>query len=489
MVNNRQLMLWDCFAEGSTECENKQTVFTCKQNSKVASSKTLPKDCQKDLLEKICNKQNMLLACKRVIANKGAGGVDGMKVKELADWLEENYEYLKGRLLAGKYKPKPVRRVEIPKKEKGETRALGIPTVVDRMIQQAIVQVLTPIYEKTFSDNSFGFRPGRSAHDAILRIQEYANEGLVWVASIDLEKFFDQVNQSKLVQLLSDSLSDGRVISLIHRYLMGGIMVDGVVMTSNKGTPQGGPLSPLLANIMLNELDKELERRGHKFVRYADDCIILKKWPKAANRVMESISKFIENKLFLKVNRKKSFVAMLSQNVKYLGYGFYEDNDGWQLYVHKKSVKAFKDKVRKILSRSNGWSLDYRKQRLKYLLYGWINYFKLAHMKYIIKRLDKWIRRKIRCVYWKTWKRTKTKYRALKKLGVSNNLAYQWANTRKSYWHIANSWILATTLTNAKLLALHWTTLESRYNEVMQTFKNRRILNGTYGGVRGRNTN
>lgn len=464
---NGNLTIWDLLAKDSAERENKQAVLTCKQNNREENSRVLSKDEQVDLLEKICDRENMQTACYKVIANKGVGGIDGMSTEELEEWLEENYEYLINKLLKGKYKPKPVRRVEIPKKEKGETRALGIPTVVDRMIQQAIVQVLTPIYEKRFSDNSFGFRPNRSAHDALLRIQEYANDGYAWVASIDLEKFFDQVNQSKLVQLLSDSLSDGRVISLIHRYLMGGIMVDGVVMTSGKGTPQGGPLSPLLANIMLNELDKELERRGHKFVRYADDCIILKKWPKAAHRVMEKISKFIEAKLFLKVNKKKSYVARLSQGVKYLGYGFYRNKDGWQMYVHKKSVKEFKNKIKVILSRSNGWSLDYRRQRLKYLVYGWVQYFKLANMKTLMEILDQWIRRKIRCVYWKIWKKVKTKYRALKKLGVKDNQAYQWANTRKSYWHTSNSWILATTLNNAKLSELGWTTLSERYNEVV----------------------
>lgn len=420
----------------------------------------------KDLLERICARENMRQAYKRVVQNKGAGGVDGMSVWELNGWLAQNYDALIGRLLTGKYKPKPVRRVEIPKEEKGKTRLLGIPTVVDRMVQQAIVQVLTPIYEPQFSDNSFGFRPNRSAHDALHAVKRYADDGDVWVASIDLERFFDTVNQSKLVQLLSDSLTDKRVVSLIHRFLMAGVMVDGVAGKTEEGTPQGGPLSPLLANIMLNELDKELSARGHAFVRYADDCMILKASRKAAERALESVSKFIEGKLFLKVNKDKSFVARISEDVKYLGYGFYRYDGELRFRPHAKSITKLKNKVRQILSRSNGWSLGYRRYRLECLINGWVNYFKLAEMKSKLRDLDQWMRRKIRCVYWKAWKKNRTKFKALRKLGISQSQAWQWANSRKAYWRIAGSAVLSRALDTGKLEELGWTNFSMRYQVV-----------------------
>ena len=312
------------------------------------------------LLERICSRENMREASRRVAQNRGAGGVDGMQADELDDWLRNNYDALEARILNGKYRPRPVRRVEIPKKEKGKVRLLGIPTVVDRMVQQAVAQQLTPIFEPRFHGDSYGFRPNRSAHDALLAAKRRADEGNVWVASMDLERFFDTVNQSKLVQLLSDSLVDKRVVSLIHRFLMAGVMVDGVVMPTDEGTPQGGPLSPLLANILLNELDWELERRGHAFVRYADDFIILKRSRKAAERAMESMAAFVEGRLFLKVNREKSFVAKISDEVRYLGYAFYQKDGELRFCVHPKSVAALRDKVRMILSRSNGWSFGTR---------------------------------------------------------------------------------------------------------------------------------
>lgn len=438
----------------------------CTRNSEADEFDAEPNDNAKDLLEKICARENMRRAYKRVVQNKGAGGVDGMTVRELNGWLQDNYDVLIGRLLTGKYRPRPVRRVEIPKEEKGKTRLLGIPTVIDRMVQQAITQVLTPIYEPRFSDMSFGFRPNRSAHDALKAIKAHADEGCIWVASIDLERFFDTVNHSKLVQLLSDSLEDKRVVSLIHRFLMAGVMADGVVCKTETGTPQGGPLSPLLANIMLNELDKELKRRGHVFVRYADDCMILKGSRKAAERALVSVSKFIEGKLFLKVNRDKSFVARIDEDVKYLGYAFYSCKGDLKFRPHEKSIAKLKDKVRTILSRSNGWSLDFRRYRLRCLVNGWVGYFRLANMKTLLARVDEWCRRKIRCVYWKAWKRTRTKFKALQKLGISKWWAWQWANSRKAYWRIANSWILSRALTNAKLEELGWTSFSKRYSQV-----------------------
>ena len=421
-----------------------------------------------DLLERICARDNMREAYRRVVRNRGAGGVDGMGVAELDAWLSANYDALIGRLLAGRYKPMPVRRVEIPKEERGKTRKLGIPTVVDRLVQQAIVQQLTPIYEPRFSERSFGFRPNRSAHDALMAAKAEADAGNVWVASIDLERFFDTVNQSKLVQLLSDSIPDGRVVSLIHRFLQAGVMADGVVMPTEEGTPQGGPLSPLLANVMLSELDRELERRGHAFVRYADDCMILKSSRKAAERVMESMTRFIEGRLFLKVNRGKSFVARIDQGVKYLGYGFYFGKGEVRLCVHPKSAAKLRAKVSLILARSNGWSLDFRRYRLRCLVNGWVGYFRLADMSSLLAEVDGWCRRKVRCVYWKCWKKPRTKFKALARLGVSRGQAWQWANTRKSYWRVAGSWILTRALGNAKLEELGWCSFRKRYLEVMR---------------------
>ena len=439
---------------------------TCTWNTKEDEFNDQPTNIKKDLLEQILDRTNMRKAYLKVLRNKGAGGVDAMTVRELDNWLKDNYDTLISKLRTGKYKPLPVRRVEIPKEEKGKVRILGIPAVIDRMVQQAVMHVLTPIYEPLFSDNSFGFRPSRSAHDALMRVKEYADVGKVWCLSIDLECFFDTVNQSKLIQLLGNEIKDGRVISLIHRFLVAGVMADGVVIATEEGTPQGGPLSPLLANILLNELDKELEAKGHTFVRYADDVLVLKETRKAAQRVKDSITTFIENKLFLKVNHEKTIVARLNQDVKYLGYGFYYKKEEWGLRVHPKSATKLKDKIRAITARSNGWSLDYRRYKLKMLVNGWVNYFKLADMKKLLTVIDSWCRRRIRMVYWKQWKHIRTKLRALVKLGIPKDQAWQWANSRKAYWRIAWSWILTTALGNTKLKELGWTFFSNRYEQV-----------------------
>lgn len=420
-----------------------------------------------DLLERICSWDSMSEACARVVRNGGAGGVDGMAVSELPAWLDANHEALAGRILSGRYRPKPVRRVEIPKKERGKVRLLGIPTCVDRLVQQAVAQQLTPIFEPRFHPDSYGFRPGRSAHDALLAVKRHADAGSVWVASMDLERFFDTVNQSKLVQLLSDALADKRVVSLVHRLLMAGVAVDGIVEPTTEGTPQGGPLSPLLANVLPDELDWELERRGHAFVRYADDFLILKRSRKAAERAMASMSRFVETKLFLKVNREKSYVARITQQVKYLGYSFYAGKGGEvRLCVHRKSFESLKERAREILSRSNGRSLDWRRYRLRCLLNGWVGYFRLADMRGALRNPDMWVRRKVRCVYWKCWKRNRTKFRALVRLGVSRDQAWRWANSRKAYWRIAGSHVLSTALNNAKLDELGWSSFLKRYDMV-----------------------
>lgn len=305
------------------------------------------------LMERILEKNNLNKAYKRVKSNKGAGGIDGMSVDELLPYLKENRKQLIQQIREGKYKPNPVRRVEIPKEEKGKVRKLGIPTVVDRVIQQSITEVLTPIFEEQFSDNSFGFRPGRSAHNAIKQCQENVNDGYVYVVDMDLEKFFDTVCQSKLIEVLSRTIKDGRVISLIHKYLNAGVIENGLFERTEVGVPQGGPLSPLLSNIMLNELDKELSRRGHRFVRYADDCMIFCKSRKSAERTLARIVPYIEGKLFLKVNREKTTVAHISK-IKYLGYAFYRYKGECRLRVHPKPISKMRNKIRELTARNNG---------------------------------------------------------------------------------------------------------------------------------------
>jgi RNA-directed DNA polymerase len=397
------------------------------------------------LLEKILTNENLNRAYKQVKRNKGAGGIDGMQVDELLPFLKENRKELLQSLQDGKYRPKPVRRVEIPK-ENGKTRKLGIPTVVDRLIQQAICQVLTPIYEKKFSDNSFGFRPRRSAHDALKRCKTNITEGYKYVVDMDLEKYFDTVNQSKLIQILSETIKDGRVISLIHRFLRAGVVAGGMFEDSQKGVPQGGPLSPLLGNIMLNECDRELEHRGHRFVRYADDMMIFCKSKKAAQRTLEHILPFIEGKLFLKMNREKTQVAYVGK-VKFLGYSFYVNKGEGKLRAHPKSIQKLKEKIREITGRSNGMSIEVRKARLNQVIRGWVNYFKLADMKSILLGLDEWTRSRIRMVTWKQWKKVRTRFANLKRMGVKKEQAWMWANTRKGYWRTAHSPILLKVFT------------------------------------------
>jgi group II intron reverse transcriptase/maturase len=404
---------------------------------------------QHELFEFILSPDNLNTAYKQVKRNKGSGGVDRMQVGELLSYLQTHREELIMTLQKGNFKPQPVRRVEIPK-ENGKKRKLGIPTVVDRVIQQAISQQLSPLYERQFSASSYGFRPNRSALQAVEQCQRYANEGYRYVVDMDLEKFFDMVCQSKLIEVLSRTIKDGRVISLIHKYLRAGVMVQGQYEETPTGVPQGGNLSPLLSNVMLNELDKELERRGHRFVRYADDCMIFCRTKRAAERVLASIIKFVEDVLYLKVNREKTVVADI-KDVKFLGYGFYFNKKGCRIRTHSKSIAKMKAKIKELTSRSNGWGNDRRKEAVRQYITGWLNYFCLADMKGLLERTDEWYRRRLRSLIWKQWKRIRTKQRNLIKLGIPKQKAWEFANTRKSYWRTANSPILHRSITNDRL--------------------------------------
>ena len=416
------------------------------------------------LMEQILSSDNLNRAYLQVVRNKGAEGVDGVKYTELKEHLAKNGENIKEQLRARKYKPQPVRRVEIPKPD-GGVRNLGVPTVTDRFIQQAIAQVLTPIYEEQFSENSFGFRPGRGAHDALRQCQKNVDEGYVYVIDMDLEKFFDTVSQSKLIEVLSRTIKDGRVISLIHKYLNAGVIADGIFERTEVGMPQGGPLSPLLSNVMLNELDKELERRGHRFVRYADDCMILCKSKKSAERTLRNIIPFIEGKLFLKVNRKKTEVAHISK-VKYLGYTFYRYKGKCRLRVHAKSVVKMKNKIRELTDRNKGISNKKREKEYQEYVRGWVQYYRLADMKGLLKRTDEWARRRIRAVYWKQWKKIKTRYRMLKALGMEHWMAKELACSRKGYWRMAQ--VLNQIFSKKIIARLGYTSMSDYYLTVCE---------------------
>ena len=462
---DRQLHIEDYLQMVSAEQKEYAEVSA---HQRIAENNDIITDFQTDrLMEKILSNDNLNQAYKKVKSNKGAGGVDGMNVDELLSFLRDNGMQLKQHLMDGKYKPNPVRRVEIPKETKGEFRKLGVPTVVDRVFQQAITQVLSPIYEKQFSINSYGFRPCRSAHDALKQCQTNVNDGYVYVVDMDLEKFFDTVCQSKLIEVLSRTIKDGRVISLIHKYLNAGVISKGVFERTEVGMPQGGPLSPLLSNIMLNELDKELTRRGHRFVRYADDCMIFCKSRKSAERTLKNITPFIEGKLFLKVNREKTCVSHISK-VKYLGYSFYNYRGKCRFRVHPKSVTKMKNKIRELTDRSNGWGNEYRALKLTQFIRGWVNYFGMADMKSMLKINDEWLRHRIRAIYWKQWKKVKTKFKELKKLGVEEEKAWICANMRNGNWFCSGYITLQGAFNNKKLRELGYPTFTEFYMKICE---------------------
>lgn len=416
------------------------------------------------ILEQILSSENLNRAYKQVKKNKGAHGVDGMKVEDLLQYLKDNGKELRKTIEKGKYRPSPVRRVEIPK-ENGKMRKLGIPNAVDRVIQQATMQVLSPMFEPQFSETSYGFRPRRGAQDAIKKSKEYANEGYTYVVDMDLEKFFDVVNQSKMIEIISRTVKDGRVISLINKYLKAGVVVNNRFEETDIGLAQGGNISPLCSNIMLNELDKELERRGIRFVRYADDMLLFAKCKRSAERILANIVPYIENKLKLKVNREKTSVSYIGK-IKFLGYGFYPSKVGIKARVHSKSIVKMKNRIREITARNNALGYENLKKKLKEYVTGWINYFKLADMKNLLVNIDKWVRRRIRMYIWKRWKKVKTRYKMLRKLGFDHDNARKYSCTRKGYWRIANSQILKCTITDKRLRGAGYTFFLDYYKTV-----------------------
>ncbi|WP_026041366.1 group II intron reverse transcriptase/maturase [Virgibacillus halodenitrificans] len=404
-----------------------------------------------ELLEEILSNQNMNEAYKRVYRNKGASGVDGVSVEELKAHLREHKDELRRQIRKRKYKPAPALRVEIPK-ENGKMRKLGIPTVVDRVVQQAINQKLSPIFEQHFSEYSYGFRPGRSCEMAVTKALEYINDGYSWLVDIDLERFFDTVHHDKLMRIISQTIEDGDVISLIRKYLVSGVMVNGKYEDTPLGTPQGGNLSPLLSNIMLNELDKELELRGLSFVRYADDSLIFVRSEKAANRVITSITKFIEKKLGLTVNVEKSRISRPTKT-KFLGFGFYFDSNQkkFQLRPHPKSIQKFERKLRHLTKRNWSISLDVRIVKLRQVIYGWVNYFKIANMKKVLGVIDAKLRSRLRVIIWKQWKKNKKRIKFLVQLGIPLEEAKGLTFCRKGYRFIGVSKVVHRALSNKRL--------------------------------------
>ena len=375
------------------------------------------------LLEQILERENMMTAYKKVKSNGGAGGIDGISTKDVRDYLVKNWSGIREQIRQRKYKPQPVRRVEIPKPS-GGVRNLGIPNVIDRIIEQAVAQVLTPIVEPHFSEYSYGFRPNRCAQQAVIKLLEYFNDGYTYIVDIDLEKFFDNVHHDKLMTLVRNIIHDPDTESLIHKYLKAGVMIKGKYEDTPVGTPQGGNLSPLLSNIMLNELDKELEARGLHFVRYADDCVIAVGSSAAANRVMHTMTGWIERKLGLKVNMTKTKVTK-PMKLKYLGFGFVKMNGKWEARPHKDSIANFKRKLKRLTNRSWPITMDERIQRLNWVIRGWINYFRIGKMKYQMMKIDEHLRTRMRVVVWKQWKTNQKRYWGLRKLGAPEWMAKQ----------------------------------------------------------------
>ena len=420
-----------------------------------------------ELLEAILDRRNMNKAYKRVKANKGAPGIDGMTIEEALPYLREHKDELIGRILRGKYTPSPVRRVEIPKPD-GGIRKLGIPTVIDRIIQQAISQKLMPIYEPKFSDGSYGYRPGRSAKDAISRVKEYAEEGYRYAVSLDLSKYFDTLNHERLLNLLRKEIKDERVIQIIKRYLKSGVMENGVVMETEEGSPQGGNLSPLLANIYLDEFDKEFEKRGVPCVRYADDIVLLARSERAAKRLLETSTSYLEGKLKLTVNREKSKVTSIFaiRNFKFLGFALGRNGNGVFIRVHPKSWKKMKARLKSLSSRRHVQSVIPALYKIKVYMRGWLNYYGIAAMKKAIEELNKWLYHRIRMCIWKMWKRPRSRVKYLIRLGVPEQLAYRAASSRRKYWFVSNTVAVKMGLTKETLVRKGFYDLADAYQQM-----------------------
>ena len=415
-----------------------------------------------NMLEEILDIRNIEKALKQVTANKGAGGIDGMQTDELRDYLNAHWQTLRTSILEGNYKPQPVKKVEIPKPQ-GGTRMLGIPTVIDRLLQQAIAQWLSTKYEEEFSSYSYGFREKRNAHQGVLQAQQNLNDGFEWVVELDLEKFFDKVHHDRLMSTLAKKITDKRILKLIRGYLTSGIMEGGVCSPRTEGTPQGSPLSPLLSNIVLDELDKELLTRGHRFVRYADDCSIYVKSEKSAERVMESITVYIEKKLKLKVNRLKSKVSRPQESML-LGFSFYRSKEGWQVRIAPKSLDTIKKKMKEKTKRNDPAPAKEKIKKIEAVIRGWVNYFAIAKGKSKMEELDELVRTRLRIGIWKQWKKPQTKRIHLIKIGVPKQKAYEWSNSRKGYCRVAHSPILRRALNNEYFTRLGYVGFTNYYH-------------------------
>lgn len=425
------------------------------------------RDGAENLLERILDRNNLNRAYKQVKRNHGAPGIDGMTVEQALPWLQEHRAELLQSIREGKYNPSPVRRKEIPKPDGGVGK-LGIPTVVDRIIQQAIAQQLQPIYEPLFSDVSYGYRPKRSGQQAVRQVKKYAEQGYTYAVEVDLSKYFDTLNHELLMELLRKQIHDKRVTGLIKKYLKAGIMENGVITRTRESSPQGGPLSPMLANIYLNEFDQEMARRGVKVVRYADDIVVVTKSKRAAEHMLESCQKFLEGKLKLTMNLQKSkVVSMFSRrNFKFLGCCLGKNGRGVYIRVHRNSLQKAKQKLREQTSRSQGRNVRMVMAKVKEFIRGWIGYFYIADMKHILQSWDKWLRRRIRMYIWKQWKKPKTRVQNLKRLGIPAWQAYQWGNTRLGYWRVAGSGILSRSITNEKLALAGYYDFPAQYEHI-----------------------
>lgn len=435
----------------------------------TGSRESREKDGATGLLEEILDRENLNQAYKRVKSNHGAPGIDGMTVEEALPWLKEHKEELLSSIRDESFKPSPVRRKSIPKPDGSGERKLGIPTVIDRIIQQAIAQKLQPIFEPLFSDGSYGYRPGRSGQQAMQKVKSYADEGYTQVVEVDLSKYFDTLNHELLMNLLRKQIQDTRVIGLIKKYLKSGVMDNNIFCKTEEGSPQGGPLSPLLANIYLNEFDQEMKHRGVPVVRYADDIVVFAKTKRAAERLLESSRKYLENNLKLTLNLEKSkAISLYSRKFKFLGFAIGKNGKGTYIRVHKDSLAKARGKLKELTRRNQGKNVRVVMEKVKVYIRGWLGYFHIADMKRIAVDWDKWLRRRFRMYIWKQWKKPKTRIQNLQKLGIPKEQAYQWGNTRLGYWRIAGSAVLSRSITNEKLARAGYYDIQARYELLRQ---------------------